>query len=319
MAETILVTGGSGLVGNAIQKVLKEGEQRPGETWVFLSSKDGDLRKYEDVAKIFEQHKPTQVIHLAARVGGLFANMSDQLGFFEDNLAMNDAIIKLCHQYQVKSAIFCLSTCVFPAKVELPIREESIHEGFPHPSNEGYAFAKRMLDCHTRYYREKHGHKWMCVIPTNIYGPHDNFHLQNAHVIPALMHKCLLAKKNGTDFTVAGTGTPLRQFIYSEDLAKIMIFLLRNSETCPYSTVIACGDEGDEVSIGEVATSIVKNIGFEGNVVYDTSKSDGIHRKTATNEKLRKLLPADFKFSKMDDGMKVSAQWFMDNFETCRK
>merc|ERR1711964_259813 len=154
---------------------------------------------------------------------------------------MNNNVIHCCHEHKIKDVIFCLSTCVFPANAELPFTEESIHLGPPHPPNEGYAFSKRMVECQTRYYRATYGYNWCCIVPTNIYGPHDNFHLEKAHVIPALIHKCWLAKQRDEPFVIAGTGTPQRQFISSLDLAAVVLLLLSNMEACP-SSVILCPD-----------------------------------------------------------------------------
>jgi len=312
--QVVLVTGGAGLVGRALKQVVED-DKLPG-TWIWLSSKDGDLRDPAAVDAIFEKYQPTKVVHLAARVGGLFANMADNLGFFEDNMNMNNNVLRNCHQRKISDAIFCLSTCVFPAQAELPFTEETIHTGAPHPSNEGYAHSKRMVECQTRYYRAAHGYNWCCIVPTNVYGPHDNFHLEKAHVIPALIHKCWLAKQNGTTFTIAGTGTPLRQFIYSLDLGKIISELLKDLSKAP-PAVILCPDEGDEPSIKEVGFGIARAVGYEGEVQFDTTKSDGIHRKTASNRKLRNLFP-DFTFKPLDQGLKESVEWFLANKDIAR-
>lgn len=205
---------------------------------------------------------------------------------------------------------------MFPAAAELPFNEESIHLGPPHFSNEGYAHSKRMAECLTRYYRGAHGYNWTCIVPTNVYGPHDNYHLEKAHVIPALIHKCWLAKERNQPFTIAGTGTPRRQFIFSLDLGNIILNMLADLTVCPPS-VILCPDEKDEPTISEVGFSIVKAVGFDGEVKFDTSKSDGIHRKTASNLKLRSLYP-DFEFTPLDIGLKKSVEWFLANKDNAR-
>ena len=191
---------------------------------------------------IYERYRPTHVIHLAAKVGGLFANMKYKVEFWRDNVAMNDNVLHWAKEYGVKKVVSCLSTCIFPDKTSYPIDETMIHNGPPHSSNEGYAYAKRMIDVINRSYNEEYGCMFTSVVPTNIFGPHDNFSIRRAarrresqrpegsralnlaprprsdgHVLPGLMHKCLLAKRGRFDelgadaFTIWGSGTPLRQ------------------------------------------------------------------------------------------------------------
>ena len=310
----MLVTGGTGLVGKAIEAVAG-GEY----SYYFASSKDADLRDAASTAALFDRVKPTAVIHLAARVGGLFANMSDNLGFFEDNLAINSNVVKNCHRLKIERAVFCLSTCVFPADAPLPIKEESLHLGPPHFSNEGYAYSKRMLECQVRYYRKAFNYNnWVCIIPTNIYGPHDNFNLKDAHVIPALIHKAVIAKDEGKPLVVAGSGSPLRQFIYSTDLARIILILLFRASEQPHPAVICC-DVECEVSINYVAEKIVEAVGMnKDGLVNDKSKADGIFRKPAANDKLMELLPEGFKFTSFNEGIALAVNWFIENRKSAR-
>ena len=224
----VMVTGGSGLVGAAIAAYVEETGAKDNEKWIYLSSKDGDLRKREDTEKIFEKNKPTHVIHLAAKVGGLFANMSQKVEFFRENILINDNIMECCRIYKVKKLVSFLSTCIFPDKTTYPIDETMLHDGPPHSSNEGYAYAKRLIDTMNRAYAEEYGCNFTSIIPTNIYGPSDNFSIQNGHVIPGLIHKCYIAKKDNTPFTIWGSGTPLRQFIYSRVRACIGIKYVLN-------------------------------------------------------------------------------------------
>jgi len=191
-----------------------------------------------------------------------------------------------------------------------------IHNGPPHDSNFSYAYAKRMIDVLNKAYNGQHGCHFTSVIPTNIYGPHDNYDLEDSHVIPGLIHKLYNAQRAGQDFTVLGTGKPLRQFIFSHDLARLFIWTLREYEEID-PIILSVGEE-DEVSIKDVAESIVKSMNFTGNLVFDTSKSDGQYKKTASNHKLRKYLP-DFKFTPFQEGVDISVKWFIENYETCRK
>mmetsp|Transcript_34996 Transcript_34996/g.100792 ORF Transcript_34996/g.100792 Transcript_34996/m.100792 type:complete len:328 (-) Transcript_34996:54-1037(-) len=312
----VLVTGGSGLVGAAIKDYIEATGAKDGEEWVFLNSKMGDLRKREDTEKIFEEFKPTHVIHLAAKVGGLFANMAQKVEFFRENILINDNVMECCRIYKVKKLVSFLSTCIFPDKTSYPIDETMLHDGPPHPSNEGYAYAKRLIDTMNRAYAEEYGCNFTSIIPTNIYGPHDNFSIQNGHVIPGLIHKCYLAKKNDTPFTIWGSGTPLRQFVYSMDLAELTVWVMREyHDPTPITLSV---DEAEEVSIKDVALSVAKAMKFEGKVEFDTSKADGQFKKTAANHKLRKYRP-DYKFTTIDEGIQKAVDWFVEHYDTCRK
>ena len=207
-----------------------------------------------------------------------------------------------------------LSTCVFPDDVEYPLTEKKIHLGEPHTSNYPYAYAKRMADIQIRAYREQYGLNYVSVIPTNIYGPNDNFNLASGHVIPSLIHKCYLAKKNDTSFSVWGSGKPLREFIYSKDVGKLTTWVLENyneEEPIILST-------SEEVSIKDVVCLIVKHMDFTGDVVWQDDKPDGQFRKPSDNSKLLSYLP-DFKFTSLDNGLKETIDWFVKNYESCRK
>jgi len=313
--STIMVTGGSGLVGSAI-KSYSESDPRDGETWIFLSSKDGDLRDRKETNAIFDKYKPTHVIHLAAKVGGLFANMKQKVEFYRENTLINDNIMENCRLHKVAKLVSMLSTCIFPDKTTYPIDETMLHDGPPHPSNEGYAYAKRLIDTMNRAYAEEYGCNFTSIIPTNIYGPGDNFSIQNGHVIPGLIHKCYRAKEDGTPFTIWGSGTPLRQFIYSRDLAELTVWVMREYHSPDPITLSV--DESAEVAIKDVAYAVAKAMKFEGEIKFDTEKADGQFKKTACNKKLRGLRP-DYKFTSMEDGVQKAVDWFLANYDTARK
>ncbi len=311
----MLVTGGTGLVGKAIEAVVTR-EAKTNESWIFLSSKDGDLRDRAATRAIFEQHRPTHVIHLAALVGGLFRNMKYKVEFYRENVLINDNVMECCREFEVKKLVSCLSTCIFPDKTTYPIDETMIHNGEPHSSNCGYAYAKRMIDVLNRCYKDEYGCNFTSIIPTNIYGPHDNYSIQDGHVIPGLIHKCYIAKRDGTDFNIWGSGSPLRQFIYSEDLAELTIWTMRNYHS-PDPIILSVGEEA-EVSIADVARMVAAAMDFQGQIVFDTTKSDGQFKKTASNKKLMSLHP-DYKFTSMRDGIEKSCKWFMENYDKARK
>ena len=170
---------------------------------------DGDLSDAVGVEALFKRVKPTFVIHLAAKVGGLFANMNDKVGFFEENLAINNNIIRMSHKYAVKKLVCVLSTCIYPDEIEYPIEASMLHKGAPHPSNEGYAYAKRMCAVQCRIYNEQFGTNFVCVVPTNLYGPNDCYSLESSHVVAALIRRTS-ELGDGEPLTVWGSGRPLR-------------------------------------------------------------------------------------------------------------
>jgi len=321
--KIILVTGGSGLVGSAIKRMV---EQEPvlGEKWIFCGSKDADLSDFNQTKLLFEKHRPTHVIHLAAKVGGLFHNMSDNLGFFRSNMQMNDNILLLSHEHNVSKVVSCLSTCIFPDQTSYPIDETMIHNGPPHGSNFGYSYAKRMIDVLNRAYHEKHSRCFTSVVPCNVFGPNDNFKEGVSHVIPGMIHRLhnliYIADpdkpQEEKEFVVYGSGKPLRQFIYSLDLARLFIWVLRSYESV--EPIILSVDESAEVSIAQLAESIAKAFEFKGKIVFDTSKADGQYKKTASNKKLREHLP-EFNFIDFDKAIKESVEWYLENYAQARK
>ncbi|UYV77185.1 TSTA3 [Cordylochernes scorpioides] len=322
---------------------------------------------------LFDKHKPTHVIHLAAKVGGLFGNLRANLTYLRTNILINDNVLHTSYQTGVSKVVSCLSTCIFPDKTTYPIDETMIHNGPPHDSNFGYSHAKRLIDIQNKAYHLQHGCKFTAVIPTNVYGPHDNFNLEEGHVLPGLIHKTYMAKggypggkvhktymakggypggkvhktymakggypggkvhktymakddclhkfalvwpETGSPLVVWGSGTPLRQFIYSLDLARLIVWALREYQEI--DPIILSVGEADEVSIKEAALTVAEAFSYTGEVIFDTSKSDGQHKKTANNAKLCRLRP-DFKFTPFHEAVKETVQWFQDNYQTSRK
>lgn len=315
--DIILVTGGTGLVGKAIEYVIQN-DKLNGEKWIFVGSKDANLSDKEATQKLFALHKPTHVIHLAALVGGLFHNMSRNLDFFRINCLINDNVLNTAYETGVKKVISCLSTCIFPDKTTYPIDETMIHNGPPHSSNFGYSYAKRMIDVANRGYYEQYGKMFTSIIPCNVFGPYDNFELKNSHVIPGLIHKMYIAKKNDNQtFTVLGSGKPLRQFIYSRDLAKLIVWVLR--EYNDVDPIILSVDEKDEVSISDVAKLIADASDFNGVIKFDISAADGQLKKTASNSKLKRLLKSNFEFTPLKIAIEETVGWFKGNYDIARK
>mgnify|MGYP000573431076 CR=1 FL=1 len=297
----LLVTGGKGLVGSAIKADVKLGREY-------------DLINPQETNKAIEYHQPSHIIHCAGKVGGVGGNMNYKGEYFYDNLMINTNVIEAARKNGVKNLVCFLSTCVFPDNVEYPLTEAQIHSGEPHSSNYPYAYAKRMADIQIKAYREQYGINYTTVIPTNIYGPNDNFSLEHGHVMPMLIHKLYKAKRDKTDFHVWGTGNPLREFIYSKDIARLSEWAVENyneSEPIIFGT-------SEEISIKNMVDLLVQEFNFKGNVIFDTSKPEGQFRKPSDNSKLRSYLP-DFEFTPFEEGIKETVKWFIENYETARK
>ena len=299
--KRLLVTGGNGLVGSSIISDVKIGREY-------------DLISSNETNKMFNVHKPTHVIHCAGKVGGVGGNMNYKGEYFYDNIMINTNVIEGARKSGVEKLVCFLSTCVFPDNVDYPLTESKIHLGEPHSSNYPYAYAKRMADIQIRAYREQYGLNYKSVIPSNIYGPNDNYDLVNGHVIPSLIHKCYLARENKTDFMIWGSGKPLREFIYSKDVAKLTEWVLYNyqeNEPIILST-------SEEISIRDVVGMIVEIMNFKGNVVFDSSKPDGQFRKPSDNSKIKNYLP-NFQFTPIYEGLKETIEYFEKNYNVIRK
>ena len=293
----VLVTGGSGLVGSALKEIRPE--------WIYVSSKTyGSLTSLENVKRMFEEEKPDAVIHLAANVGGLFKNMNKRLEMFEDNVRINTNVLSEAEKQGVKRVINILSTCIFPDGLEEPLTPEALHMGPPHSSNEGYAYAKRISEVHSRIIRETTDTWVTCLVPTNVYGPHDNFSLEDGHVVPSLIHRAALAKKDGVKLQVKGTGMAFRQFIFSGDLAKIIVWAVESPDTPP-PIVVCCQDT--EHSIRDVAHTIAKINGIELEFI---GGPDGQIRKKAVPG------PGDFPKPSvsLEEGLLTTIEWFNKDF-----
>jgi len=298
----VLITGGYGMVGSAMESQIK------------LSRETCDLTNPKQTNKLFQLVKPDGVIHCAGKVGGIGGNSNYKGEYFYDNLMINTNVIEAARKAGVKNLVAFLSTCVFPDKVKYPLTVDQIQLGEPHESNYPYAYAKRMADVQIRAYREQYGINYTSIIPSNIYGPNDNFSLEHGHVMPMLIHKLYLAKKNKTDFTVWGSGKPLREFIYSKDIAKIAEWALFNYEgTDP---LIISGDE--EISIKDLVGLLVDEFKFKGKVIFDKTKPDGQLRKPSDNSKIKELMP-DFEYTPFEQGIKETVNWFIENYDEARK
>jgi GDP-L-fucose synthase len=303
----LLITGSEGLVGTALRNLSLNKAK-------YISRKDVDLTNFDAVRDLFLKLQPKNIIHLAAQVGGIGGNLMHSGEYFRNNILINTNVLESARLAGCERLISYMSTCVFPDKCEYPLNEKSLHNGPPHQSNFGYAYAKRMLEVQSTAYRKEWGCNYVVAIPTNIYGPGDNFSLTEGHVAPALIHRMFLAKQNNTDLEVWGTGKPLREFVYSADIARLSIWAIENyKEETPIIFT-----SGIESSIQELVEKVAKAMKFKGRIIFNTDKPDGQFRKPSDGTKLKTYLP-DFEWTPLDQGIELTVDWFLSNYQTLRK
>lgn len=310
MKRKILVTGGDGLVGNALKKYINN---YTNYEFIFIGRKDADLTKEEDVKNIFDLHKPNFVIHTAARVGGIGRNLNSPAKQFTDNILMNTHVIHNCYTHNVEKLIAFSSVCAFPKALET-ISEDKLQDGEPYDAHFSYAYSKRMVDIQIQAYKKQYNVNYCSVIPGNIFGENDNFNLEDGHVVPSLVHKLYLAKNSSTPLMVWGDGSSTREFVYAQDLALICIKLLDEVDTLPLRLIVS-GKE--EMSIKTLVKLICKQAEYD-NVHYDTTKPNG-QGKRPTNHTLFNSLFKDFSFTPLDIALKQTYTWFSENYNHARK
>jgi GDP-L-fucose synthase len=279
----IYIAGHRGMVGSAIMRRL---EKEGFENIVTRTSKELDLRNQSAVAGFFEQEKPDYVFLAAAKVGGILANNTYRAEFIYDNLMIQNNVIHNAWKYKAKKLMFLGSSCIYPKLAPQPLKEEYLLTGLLEPTNEPYAIAKiagiKMCDA----YRAEYGCNFISVMPTNLYGPNDNYDLHNSHVLPALIRKFHEAKINGEpEVVVWGTGKPLREFLHVNDLADACLFLMNNYDE---PGLINIGS-GVDMSISDLAQVIKETTGYSGKIIFDSSKPDGTPRKLMDVSKLNAL------------------------------
>ena len=302
----IYVAGHRGLVGSAIMKKLKkEGYNN----LVYRTSSELDLRRQEKVEEFFEEEKPDYVILAAAKVGGIQANDIYSAEFLYDNLMIESNVIDAAYQNNVKKLLFLGSSCIYPKFAEQPMKEDYLLSGKLESTNEGYAVAKITGIKLCEHYNKQYDTNFISAMPTNLYGPNDNFDLETSHVLPALIRKFHEAKVNDEDEVVIwGTGKPRREFLHVDDLAVSLLFLMNNYNGDQFVNV----GVGKDISILELAQLIKDIVGFEGEIVNDLSKPDGTHRKLLDVTKLNDLgWEAQISLEK---GIKETYQWFKENY-----
>ena len=301
----VFVAGHRGLVGSALVRRL---QRERGLQLVLRGREELDLRDAEAVDTFFAAERPTHVFLAAAKVGGILANDRFPVEFLSDNLAIELNVIGSAHRHGVEKLLFLGSSCIYPKHAPQPIREEALLTGPLEPTNEAYAIAKiagiRLCQAYTREY----GARFICAMPTNLYGPGDNFDLSSSHVIPALIRKCHEAKESGaTVVEVWGTGTPRRELLHVDDLADACVFLMDNYDD---PEIVNVG-VGEDLSIRELAELVADTVGFKGSLAFDSSKPDGTPRKLLDVTRLRALgwrasIP-------LAEGLARTYEWYLES------
>ena len=303
----VLITGGSGMVGHAFKNV--ETEHR----LVLVGSADYNLVNSHDVKSMFEKVQPDAVIHLAARVGGVKGNHDFVADFFYENTMINVNLLNCAKNAGVKKVVSLLSTCVYPDKVTYPLTEDQVHSGEPHFSNFGYAYAKRMLDVHSRAIRRQYGLKYVTAVPNNLYGPNDNYDLFNGHAVAAVIRKVHEAKSNNEPPVFWGSGNPLREFTYTKDVAKILLWMLENyDDEMPLNI-----GNSVEHSIRDLVEITSDLFDYKGDILWDQTMPEGQYKKPSSNSVFRELMP-DFKFTDLSKGLSENIQWYEENYPNVR-
>lgn len=303
----IYVAGHRGLVGSAIVRNLQD---KGYKNIICRTHKELDLTNQEAVRKFFEDEKPEYVFLAAAKVGGIHANNTYPADFIYDNLMIQNNVIKAAHDFKVKKLLFLGSTCIYPKMAPQPIKEEYLLTGSLEETNEAYAVAKIAGLEMCKFFKRQYGDNFISCMPTNLYGPNDNFDLKNSHVLPALIRKFHEAKVNNSDVVeVWGTGTPLREFLYVDDMADACVFLMENYDGEQHVNI----GTGEEVSIKELAETVKEVVGFEGELVFNTDMPDGTPRKLTTVDKLHGL-GWKHKVS-LNAGIKLAYNWFLENYK----
>jgi GDP-L-fucose synthase len=301
---TILVAGGTGLVGSAIVRELK----RVNRDVVGISSKDVNLLDRDKTFAYIKKLNPTAIIDAAAKVGGIGGNNAFPVEFLSQNLQIQSNLMDAAHAAKTEKFVFLGSSCIYPRNCPQPIKEDYLLTGELEQTNSAYAIAKIAGIELIKSYRKEYGYKWISVMPTNLYGPNDNFDLETSHVLPALIRKFIEAKQNNkSEVTVWGSGTPLREFLHTDDLAKAVLLCMEKYDDAQQINV----GSGVEISILDLANKIAEKVGFSGSIVMDANKPDGTPRKVLDITKVSNL---GWKPTiSLDQGIASTVEWYLEN------
>lgn len=309
--DKIYVAGHRGLVGSAIVRNL---QAKGYENIIGKTHKELDLKDQAAVRAFFEEERPDVVVLAAAKVGGIHANESAPAEFAYENLQIQCNVIQCCHDFSVKKLLFLGSTCIYPKMAPQPIPEDALLTGPLEVTNEAYAIAKIAGLKMCQFYKKQYGDDFISCMPTNLYGPHDNYDLNGSHVMPAMIRKFHEAKENGAPFVeLWGTGTPLREFLYVDDMADACVFLLENYSGEQHVNI----GTGKEVTIKQLAETVKQCVGYEGEIKWNRDMPDGTPRKLTDVSKLHGL----GWHHKVDllEGVQLAYDWFRENVDTARK
>lgn len=302
--DRIIITGGNGFLGHA---VCRELTRQGYESIATFGSKEIDLTNQADAEHMYFLYNPTAVIHLAARVGGIGANMSNPGKFAYDNLAMGMNIIEGARKYKLGKLVIAGTVCAYPKMTPVPFREDHLFEGYPEETNAPYGLAKKMLLTLSQGYRKQYGLNSVFLLPVNLYGPRDNFDLENSHVIPAMIRKFHEAKLNQKDVTLWGDGTPTREFLYVDDCAKAFVAALEQYDDSEPMNI----GSGKEISMMNLAAKIQNIVGHEGKIIWDSSRPNGQPRRCLDTSKAMKNIGWSSN-TEFKDGLKTTYEWFKE-------
>lgn len=307
----ILVLGSNGLVGSNLVNYLEEQKYT---NIIKVNRKVCDLTQINQVHELFSEKKPEYVFLAAAKVGGIMANDNMSAEMIHDNLLIQNNIIHECHLQNVKKLLFLGSSCIYPKLAKQPIKEEYLLTGALEQTNIGYSIAKIAGLTMCEMYRKQYGDDFISVMPTNLYGPGDNFNLENSHVLPGLIRKFHEAKQEKKSFIeLWGSGTPMREFLFIDDLSEALVFLMKEYSE---KSIINIG-VGKDITIEELANLVKKIVGYEGSIMWDPSKPDGTPKKLLDVTKINEI---GWKAkTSLEDGIEKTYKWFLDNQNTIRK
>lgn len=303
--KRITVTGGAGFLGSFVVEKLR---QRGAEVYVPLIE-EYDLVRIEDVRRLYDTARPDVMVHLAAKVGGIGANLTNQASFFYENLMMGVQLLDEGYRRGIAKLVAVATICAYPKFAPIPFREDDLWNGYPEETNAPYGLAKKMLLVQSQVYRSQYGFNSVVLFPVNLYGPRDNFHLESSHVIPAMIRKCVAAKEKGDERIVLwGDGSPTREFLYVEDAAEAVVLA---AERYNSSDPVNLGN-GREISIRELAELICKLTGYSGRIEWDPSKPNGQPRRcldvTRARERFGFVAQTPF-----EEGLKRTIEWYLGN------
>lgn len=308
--DKIYVAGHRGLVGSAIVRNL---ETKGYRNVIGRTHRELDLTDQSMVRAFFEAERPDVVVLAAAKVGGINANNTAPADFAYENMQIQCNVIECCHRYQVKKLLFLGSTCIYPKMAPQPIPEDALLTGPLEETNEAYAIAKIAGLEMCKFYKRQYGDNFISCMPTNLYGPYDNYDLQGSHVMPAMIRKFHEAKMtNSPTVELWGTGKPLREFLYVDDMADACVFLLENYEGEQHVNI----GTGKEVTIRELAQTVQRVVGYKGEIVWNQDMPDGTPRKLTNVDKLHEL--GWMHKVELEEGVELAYQWFKDNVEDAR-